>query len=499
MSRSTTPQSWAGAIALLAVTGLATTGCAGVSAVEPRAHESVARAAVGERPNVLMITVDDASPHNLRYMPNVQRLIARRGVTLTNGVAPTPICVPARASLLTGQYAHNHGTHTIAGPQGGFRSFDDQDTLPVWLSDAGYDTLFVGKYLNGYGEGDASQRYVPPGWSQWRATVGSSTYNYVWPKVNVNGRLQRVDTYNTDLFSRYTVDLLTERRRLRKPWFMMVNYVAPHAGGPREADDPLVTHPGTRPRVTTPYVADRHRDAFDDLELPTTPDMFEADPSDKARAARASRRWSSLGRSKLREAHQQRVESLLAVDEAVAKAVRALRRTGQLRSTVISFSSDNGYLVGQHNRKAKLIHYEESLKVPMLLAGPGIPRGRRVATQVTNADLPTTIAAIAGATPTRLQDGVDIRPLLRRARQDRVVPIHAWRVRDGSRSVYRGVRTDAWTYVRFANGEEELYDHAKDPFQLSNLAKRRKHRSTVREMRSLTSRYNSCAGPSCAG
>jgi arylsulfatase A-like enzyme len=490
----TTSRRLAGVLALLAVTNVSATGC-----VAGEAYVAPARAAEDPRPNVLMITVDDASPLNLEYMPNVRRLIADRGVTLTNAVAPTPICVPARASLLTGQYAHNHGTHTISGPHGGFGSFDDRETLPVWLSTAGYDTLFVGKYLNGYGESRPSRRYVPPGWSNWRATVGKTTYNYVAPTVNVNGRVRKVRKYSSDLFSRYTVDLLTQKRRRQSPWFMMVNYVAPHAGGPREADDPLVRYPGTRHRVTTPRVAARHRDAYADLGLPTTPDMFESDTRDKARASHTAKQWSLLGRRKMQEGHQQRVESLLAVDEAVAKAVRALRRTGQLANTVITFSSDNGYLVGQHNRQSKLIHYEESLKVPMLIAGPGIPRGKRVATQVTNADLPATIAALAGATPTRTVDGVDIRPLLRQPRRDRVVPIQAWQVQDGNRRVYRGVRTDRWTYVRFADGEEELFDHADDPYQLSNLAGRRALRGPLRRMRTLTSRYNSCAGPSCRG
>lgn len=495
MSR-TTPKRWAGALALLALTSSAATGCASVAADELSPAQPLARAAVKTRPNVLMITVDDASPLNLRYMPKVRHLIADRGVKLTNGVAPTAICVPARASLLTGQYAHNHGAHAISGPQAGFDDFVDDETLPVWLQRAGYDTMFIGKYLNGYGQADGSYNshpsYVPPGWTDWRAAVGGSTTNYLAPTINHDGRVSQVRGYNSDLFSRYTVEQLREPARRKRPWFMMVNYVAPHAGGPKEAGDPEW-------RLGTPVPATRHRGLFGFLQLPRTPNMFEADTSDKTAASKTKVRLPRRARAAARVDHQQRVESLLAVDEAVAKAVRTLRKTRQLGDTVIIFSSDNGYLIGQHNRFAKPRHYEESQKVPMVLAGPGIPKGRRVATQVTNPDLATTVAAIAGARPGRLQDGVDIRPLLRQGLRNRVVPIKAWETKDGSQVRYEGVRTHNWTYVRFGNGEEELYNHQQDPYQLSNVAGQKDHLHTILRMRHLTRQYNRCAGPSCSG
>ena len=121
-------------------------------------------AARAGRPNVLLITADDAAPGDLKFMPHTRELIADRGVTFTNGVAPTPICVPARASLLTGQYTHNHKAYTIEGKGGGFKSFDSHNALPTWLQRAGYDTLFIGKYLNGYGDaGTGTARHIEPG------------------------------------------------------------------------------------------------------------------------------------------------------------------------------------------------------------------------------------------------------------------------------------------------------------------------------------------------
>src|SRR3954453_9762300 len=195
-----------------------------------------------KHPNLLMVTVDDASWDTMKYMPHLRRLMVREGVTLRNGLAPTPICVPTRASLLSGQYAHNHGALTIKGAGGGVAAFDQHRPLPVWLRHAGYRTMFVGKYLNGYGEQD-SPTYVPPGWSSWHATVDPSTYNYVMPTVNNNGRTQTYHRYSSSLISDISNGLLRRERGASKPWYMWVNYVAPHVGGGDGPDDPATLYP----------------------------------------------------------------------------------------------------------------------------------------------------------------------------------------------------------------------------------------------------------------
>ena len=331
-------------------------------------------AAATRRPNVLMITADDAAPGDLRFMPHTRELIADRGVTFTNGVAPTPICVPARASLLTGQYTHNHKAYTIEGKGGGFASFDSRNALPTWLHRAGYDTLFIGKYLNGYGDaGSGTARHIESGWTQWRPTVGGSTYNFMHPTLNINGRLARYDQYNSNLFADQTVDLLERPSRKRQALV--------HVGQLRGAA------PRRIPRRRRPAAA-----------LPAQPGVLGQD--DQARAPRtptgsgtwrcprtptcsaaSGTRWnngpsmSPLKRQNVREAYQQRIEALQSVDRGVARSVAALRRTGQLSNTVVIFTSDNGYLVGQHhNRFGKLFSYNDSQRIPILMKGPGIPR-----------------------------------------------------------------------------------------------------------------------------
>ena len=243
------------------------------------------------RPNVLMITADDAAPGDLKFMPHTRELIADRGVTFTNGVAPTPICVPARASLLTGQYTHNHKAYTIYGTGGGFDSFDSHNALPTWLHDAGYDTLFIGKYLNGYGDaGSGTARHIEPGWTQWRPTVGGSTYNFMHPTLNRNGRLVRYHQYNSNLFADQTVDLLENPRRKRTPWFMWVNYVAPHTGGPLDADDPRLRYPGNpRSWVKTTKPAPRTSTGSGTSDCPSTPTCSGRSPTGGSTVRRSRR------------------------------------------------------------------------------------------------------------------------------------------------------------------------------------------------------------------
>ena len=450
----------------------------------------------GSRPNLLMITLDDATRADLRVMPHVRRLLTERGTTFTNPYAPSPMCVPARASLITGQYAHNHGALTISGEGGGYDAFDDAGTLPVWLRTAGYDTLFVGKYLNGYGMG-GGRAEVPPGWTDWRATADPTTYNFVRPTVVENGAPRTYHRYSTDVLRDLSVRMLSAPARRERPWYLWVNYVAPHQGGPDEPYDHAVSHPDDpHPlKTTTPAAGDRDR--FAGRPLPRKPSMFEADVSDKAIVRGVRKSWPSERRAQLREVYQQRLESLLSVDRAVAATIRTLRRTGQLGDTVIVLTSDNGYVTGEHNLDGKLWYFHEIVDVPMVARGPGFPRGQRVAAPVTNADWAPTFAALAGATPTRTLDGVDIVPWLRSPASRRVVPIEAYPVAGGRRPLYTGVVVGPWTYVRARGGRTEVYYRRVDPFQEHNVRHDPRYAGQVRRLARLADRYADCAGETC--
>lgn len=450
----------------------------------------------GSRPNLLMITLDDATRADLRVMPHVRRLLTEQGTTFTNSYAPSPMCVPARASLITGQYAHNHGALTINGEGGGYNAFDDAGTLPVWLREAGYDTLFVGKYLNGYGKGGGKPE-VPPGWTDWRATEDPSTYNFVRPTIVENGTSRTYNRYSTYVLRDLSLDMLAAPARKKRPWYLWVNYVAPHRGGPNEPDDPAVTDPDDKNPLGTTTPAPRDRNRFRARELPRKPSMFEADVSDKAIIPAVRTRWPPHRRRELREVYQQRLESLLSVDRAVGATFRTLRRTGQLQNTVVVLTSDNGYVTGEHNLEGKLWYFNEIVGVPMTARGPGFPRDRRVAAPVSNADWAPTFAALAGAQPSRKVDGVDIMPWLRSPARRRVVPIEAYPVSGGRRPLYTGVVVGPWIYVRGQNGRTEVYYRRADPFQNNNVRRDPRYAAQVRRLARLTDRYASCAGASC--
>ena len=489
---------------LLATAALAAVSCGGSVAApvardvgaRPASATAAQRSARPVRPNVVVITLDDLAETDLAVMPRTRRLMRDEGTTLTEGLAPTPICAPSRASLLTGQYAHHHGVTTIEGAGGGFDAFRDRKTLPTWLRTAGYDTAFIGKYLNGYGV--RTPRYVPPGWNHWRGSVDFSTYSFWHTQFNVDGRLVRPPGYNTDILARYTDEVLAEHRRSAartRPLFLWVNYVAPHHGGRRESDDPRRFWPGGRELITTTPDT-RDRNTFRHARLPRDPSIWERDITDNFHALpRPGRAY----RRAMVEAHQQRLESVRSVDRAIARTFRTLRRTGELAHTVVMVTSDNGFMVGQHNLFGKLWAYDDSLRVPMLLRGPGVPRGRRVGTPVTVPDLAVTIAGLAGARPTRVVDGVDAWPLLTAPDHRRVVPIEAYPLQGGLTRIYSGIRYGDLTYVHSQGGREELYDRAVDPGELTNVAADPAYAPTLARMRDWDRRYRDCEGTGCPG
>jgi len=516
------PKTWLTAAAVLALTGASLSACSDAPDEQPKGERSRYVVPAGpqpvrapqpadrldldtpvrpepvsspRKPNLLMITLDDASAADMEHMPHLQRLVADQGVTLEDGLAPTPICVPARASLLTGQNAGNHGALTINGEGGGFEAFDDADTLPVWLQDAGYHTMFVGKYLNHYGQ-DGSQSYVPPGWDDWRGTIDPTTYNFLHPSFNVNGDRLDYDEYVTDVESRHSTQMIERAADITKPWYLWVNHVAPHHGGKPTPDDPEKVFPDDPKPLATTTPAKRDQDSFDDLPLPDKPNMFE-DTSDKGIVKAARKRWSDDRRQQLTEVNQQRVESLQSVDRSIRDTMRTLRRTGQLDETYVVVTSDNGFTVGEHNLAEKLWYFREILNVPMIIRGPGLPKGTTSTAPVTNADWAPTFAALAGATPTRDVDGTNVLPYLTTDAAQRVVPIEAYPVKGGRTPLYTGVTVGPWTYVEGKGGRPELYYREVDPYENSNLGGDPRYAKQRKELARLADRYVGCAGSEC--
>jgi len=357
------------------------------------------------RPNVLVLMTDDQTVESMRVMPNVKTLIADQGVTFDNSFVSYSLCCPSRSTFLTGQYAHNHGVWGNTAPNGGYYKLDSTNTLPVWLQRAGYQTIHLGKYLNQYGT--RNPREIPPGWGQWYGTPDPSTYRYLNYQINENGNLVQFGNaaadYKTDVESRLAVDLISRQAADPRPFFMWVAFLAPHSGNPRDADDPS--------GLATPSPAARHKNRFANEPLPTPPSLNEADMSDKPAAMRNRPLFTPARLAAIRESYQQRLESLLAVDEAVAQIVNELTRIGKLDNTYIIFTSDNGFFHGEHRVAAgKVLLYEPSIRVPLLIRGPGIPTGQRRSQFVGNIDLAPTIVQATGAPPGRVMDGRSLIP-----------------------------------------------------------------------------------------
>jgi N-acetylglucosamine-6-sulfatase len=445
------------------------------------------------RPNVIVIMTDDQTVESLRVMANVRTLLAGQGTTFENSFASFSLCCPSRATFLTGQYAHNHGVLGNSPPAGGYAKLDSSNTLPVWLQRAGYHTVHIGKYLNGYP--GANRTHVPPGWTEWYGSIDPSTYRFYNYTLNENGRLVTYGSdpasYQADVYARKGVDAIRRLATAGAPFFLSVAFLAPHSGGPRESDDPR--------NFATPAPAPRHRDRFAAEPLPQTASFNEADVSDKPAGIRGRPLLSSQQIANITENYRQRLESLLAVDEAVAALVAALREMGQLDRTLIVFTADNGFFHGEHRvPSGKVLLYEPSIRVPLILRGPGIPRGGRVSELAANVDLAPTIVEATGARPLRVMDGRSLLPLARDATRRTGRDILIERGPGGNnQQIFSALRTTRYLYAEYSNGDRELYDLFRDPDQLTSLHADPASQGLRGALAERLARLRSCTGAAC--
>lgn len=455
------------------------------------------------RPNVLLITTDDQAVGDLAHMPRTRELLGDQGATFTDAVSSYPLCCPARASILTGQLSHNHGVRTNKPPYGGWDGLRRQEdvysrTLGVWLQDAGYHTMFTGKYLNGYKGREALE--VPPGWDNWLATSGN-TYNYTDFRANLNGRFVRYeDSYQTDVFGDFTRQHIAESVDADKPFFVWESQLAPH--------DACVPRPEGSCRWTPATPAAQDADKFRRLGLGSVRDAAfnERVVTEKPAHVRSLRPWTSQKKSAATHKHRQRIRSLQAVDRSVAQTAAQLAELGELDNTLIIFASDNGYMLGEHRWQGKILPYEPSLQIPLLMrwTDGDIPAGVRRDKTAALVDIPRTIADAAGVEPMLTPDGRSLLPV---ARGERGAPGYgAMSIESGQqgwdtsdhRWFYRGVRTARYTFVRYARtGEDELYDRRIDPDQLNNVAYRPEYRETRDALVSKLRALQDCAGQAC--
>ncbi len=474
------------------VPALALATLAGSIVLTGASSVSVAAAA---QPNVVVIMVDDMNVSALAYLPQVRSLIGTPGTTFTNSVVSYSLCCPSRSTFLTGQYAHNHGVLGNAPPDGGYRKLRGAETLPVWLGRAGYATGHVGKFLNGYGAQTPTE--IPPGWSEWYGSTDPSTYRMWGYTLNENGTLHTYGTptvedpalYQADVYASKAVSFINRRAPSTQPFFLSFAPLAPHGEGGASGADLSERNPRPAPR---------HRGDLDDATVPKPPSWNEADVSDKPAAIR---RLPLIGPAAQRRLEQVRLrgrlESLLAVDDAVASIVTALRAHAELSNTVIVFTSDNGWMQGEHRiPQGKVVPYEESIRVPLMIRGPGFPAGRQVDTIAANIDLAPTILEVAGASAGLTMDGRSLLPIANSTdRQLRGIVIETGPKQ--SAAWYAGLRSARWKYVEHSTGERELYDLNLDPYELTSLHADQRYAQVQQALAARLATLRTCAGDAC--
>ena len=426
------------------------------------------------RPNIIFIMTDDQDVGSIQYMPRVQQLLVDQGVSFDNSFVTSSVCCPSNVTALTGQYNFNHGVVNNLYPTGGFQKFvemrtdgdpatqGDESTLAVWLDEAGYHTARIGKYLVQYPQ---DTTYIPPGWDEWYQSYDgfSSFYDY---RMNENGTVVQYgsaeEDYITDVFTRRAVDFINRAEANDdQPFFLTFTPTTPHSGS-------LPNGP--------PTPALRHTGMFAGAQAPRTPSFNEADVSDKPPPIRNFPLLTEAQIAAIDFEYQARLEALQSLDEGIGQIIETLAARGELDNTYIIYTSDNGYHLGQHRfLNGKFQVYEEDIRVPLIIRGPGVEAGATRDQMAVNIDLTPTMARWGQAAPDRVMDGQSLTPLLaeggetRNWRSDFLIELYRHLPPAQNGDVIKAVRTEHEVYVEYASGPRELYDLRTDPYQLDNI------------------------------
>ncbi|HJU37696.1 MAG TPA: sulfatase [Gaiellaceae bacterium] len=436
---------WAAAALLLVFGALSASAAKPVSGRTPRP---------AQRLNVVLILSDDERWDGTTVMDNVKNLLVDHGVNFTDAHVTTAMCGPSRASILTGQYSHHTGVLDNFGAHA-YPAFKEESTdLPVWLHRAGYQTALVGKYINGY-TGVAGHHKIPPGWDDWQVMDSipmEAYYNY---SINDNGHLEHYGSkpsdYSTNVLANKAVQFI---RGARHPFFLYFAPVAPH----------LPAIPDKRDQGKLENLAPIHSPAFNQRNIGKEPWRF----------------WhkdllSAAAQLYINHVRLRQEQSLLALDRSVKSVVQALKARHELNRTVILYTSDNGFLWGEHRLGGKVWPYQESTHVPLIVRAPWTTAAERNNQPVLNIDLAPTIAALAGIKPGLPEDGRSLVPFL----EGQPTPWrHAFLVEflgkdmlhKGGPPPYTAVQTRRNLYVQYRNGWRELYDLRRDPWEMRNVA-----------------------------
>lgn len=520
------------------------------------ATQSVAWAKAAGQPNFVVVQTDDQPITRFhatwrdfqgrarRIMPYTMGLIKDQGVEFTDYMTPFPLCAPSRASLLSGQYAHNNGVVRIGGDRGGWAGYQNNpimnQNLAVWLQHIGYRTSHFGKFMNFYGGKNSNpESKVPPGWDRWfsDATDNSTRENYGYT-LNIDGAINGPFGWPgygdqtgrdpvgcpevTELTCNYHEDKISEMavseiaNAGNQPFFVQIDYHTPHG----DSRPPI----GPEPPI-------RYYDTAIKTPLSKPLGFDEANVSDKPSYMRdgATPRLTAGEKSQITVDNQKSIEAIRAVDDGVKSIVDELRARGLLRNTFIIYTSDNGYFVGEHRfSRGKVLPYEPALLVPMVIRGPGIKKKSKSAEPMANQDIAPTIMSLAGSRPERSVDGRSMVPYWKNTKKKsrRPILISSYQfathlipgdyppeipepfvpARGKKRATasavagaqnYVGIRLGPYKYVEYESGDFELYDVVADPGELHNRYGNRRYKRIQRYMATQLENLRGCKGASC--
>ena len=418
-----------------------------------------------DRPNILVIVTDDQRS-GLGVMPETRKRIRDQGAHFGNAYATTPACCPSRASIFTGQYAHNHGILTNSMGD----EIDSSNTVQRYLSDAGYKTGIFGKFLNSW-----PIDRDPPYFDQWRVLKsGRKSDRYVNGTWNMQGEVRRVPRYSTDIIEQSALGFLDDAdREDERPWFMYLGTNAPHAPfQPAEEDA------GAKIRSWR-----------------GNPAVDEENRLDKPPYVASSTRSPNFAS----DIRTRQFRTLLGVDRLVGTVLDDLKKRGEIRNTLIVFMSDNGMVWGEHRLIGKNFPYLQSVGIELAIKWPGkVEPGTSDRRLVANIDIVPTLVDAAGIED-RIDHVMDGRSLLDPSwRRDRLL-LENWKI------FWASTLTKEYQYVQNFNDDgqsmfEEYYNLERDPWQRTNVLFDRDFLDSPRNLDDIRRQLDadrSCSGKTC--
>ena len=459
------------------------------------------------RPNIVVFLIDDMDVATVQtllaagLMPNLKRYFADVGFNFTQAFSVGAVGGPARASVLTGQYPHNHGVLGNYPPIGGVTNLNESSTIATWMRTAGYRTALVGRYMTGYGWWTPGTT-VPPGWDDWQALLDPGAYSTRNYTMNLNSTMVNfgalatstgADLYQTDVLTALSIGTIRRAAIQTKPLFMMVTPTVWN----REilpvynvCADPTDTGPfggnfwGVSQQPATRHLNTVYGDSLN-FPLPMPPSFNEDDVSDKPDWLQANPRLGADDVDCLTKRYWRKLEAMRAIDDMIGAVMGELQADGMLGRTLVMFTSDNGLVDGQHRFPEKTSAYEEAIHVPLWIRTPLNTVPRTIGRLVLNSDLAPTIAQLGFALPTITVDGRSLVPLMQNPDYSpwRNIGLFEYKA-EGSQTNdrftgppdYVALRTGGATprlYVKYPTVTTgftgELYDLSLDPFELQNL------------------------------